>query len=111
MNMHAMFRTDLRAGESPEPKIRSVQSRQRRAVAAGLVIAAVAILLVLLFGRSAPPPPAAGAIPAGTVIVPGRSAVAAVITATGSLAATRSEERSVGEECGSPFRSRWSPSN
>src|SRR3546814_15521944 len=88
MNMHAMFRTDLRAGESPEPKIRSAQSRQRRAVAAGPVIAAVAILLVLLFGRSAPPPPAAGAFPAVPLIVPGRRTYPAVIPPTCSLAPT-----------------------
>lgn len=65
------------------------RGRKRMVMLVGLVIAALAGTLFILFGRSATPPAATPDAPVVTVIVPGRSAVAEIVTATGSLAATR----------------------
>lgn len=68
--------------------------RRRRMLILGLVGVALAILLaVLLFGgkEAAPPPSAASQAPTVSVVVPGRSNVARVITASGALAARRDQ--------------------
>src|SRR3546814_1163887 len=88
MNMHAMFRSELRPDQPPElgdPRVR----RTRRAIAIAAIAAVAAIALFLIFGRDPAPEAAAPSAPPVTVIVPGRTAVATVISATGSLAATR----------------------
>lgn len=88
MNMHAMFRSELRPDQPPElgdPRVR----RTRRAIAIAAIAAVATIALFLIFGRDPAPEAAAPSAPPVTVIVPGRTAVATVISATGSLAATR----------------------
>ncbi|WP_010162563.1 efflux RND transporter periplasmic adaptor subunit [Sphingomonas sp. PAMC 26617] len=61
----------------------------------GIIIAIVVVLLIalvvayLLFGRSKPAAKAVEQLPLVSVVVPGRSTVARVVSATGSLAARR----------------------
>src|SRR3546814_9568577 len=80
MNMHAMFRSELRPDQPPElgdPRVR----RTRRAIAIAAIAAVAAIALFLIFGRDPAPEAAAPSAPPVTVIVPGRTAVATVISA------------------------------
>lgn len=68
--------------------------RRRRMLILGLAALALAILLAffLFGGKEAPPPPdAASQAPTVSVIVPGRTDVARVITASGALAARRDQ--------------------
>lgn len=89
MNMHARFNFGAREGMDADVRSDFERRARRRRLLVGLVVAALAIALVFFFTRPSSPPPVAATPPAVTVIVPGRTAVAAVITATGSLAATR----------------------
>lgn len=88
MNMHAMFRSDAGSTRVSAMTDDNGRVRKRIVVLIGLVLGALAVTLFLLFGRTSPPP-AVTDVPAVTVIVPGRSTVAEIVTATGSLAATR----------------------
>lgn len=66
--------------------------RARRGLVIGAVVAILVILLLayLLFGRAAPPAARpVEQLPLVSVIVPGRSTVARIVSATGSLAAKR----------------------
>jgi HlyD family secretion protein len=72
--------------------------RRRQLLITGAVVALVVVLLAVALGRSASHKAtqsvgggAAGQIPTATVIVPGRSEVARVITASGPLAAKRDQ--------------------
>src|SRR3546814_5379768 len=88
MNMHAMFRSELRPDQPPElgdPRVR----RTRRAIAIAAIAAVAAIALFLIFGRDPAPEAAAPSAPPVPVIVPGRTDVATVISATRRLAANR----------------------
>jgi RND family efflux transporter MFP subunit len=73
------------------------RSRQQRRMLIAAVIGAAVILLVvfMMFGRAgnkpAPGPSGAGQIPTVTVVVPGRSEVGRIVTASGPLAAKRDE--------------------
>ncbi len=87
--MHAMFRSDARVGELVELTGKAETRRKRRLIAVAVAVAALAVALVLWFGRSPSPAPVADDTPPVTVIVPGRSAVSTIISATGSIAATR----------------------
>src|SRR3546814_14879267 len=69
MNMHAMFRSELRPDQPPElgdPRVR----RTRRAIAIAAIAAVAAIALFLIFGRDPAPEAAAPSAPPVTVIVP-----------------------------------------
>src|SRR3546814_14826497 len=82
MNMHAMFRSELRPDQPPElgdPRVR----RTRRAIAIAAIAAVAAIALFLIFGRDPAPEAAAPSPPPVTVIVPARPAVATGISPTG----------------------------
>jgi HlyD family secretion protein len=73
--------------------------RRRQLVIAGVIgVALVVVLLLVMMGRGASHKPAqnagggsAGQVPSVTVIVPGRSQVARVVTASGPLAAKRDQ--------------------
>lgn len=73
------------------------RSRQQRRMVIAAMIGVAVILLVafLMFGRGGhkptPGPNGAGQIPTVTVVVPGRSEVGRVVTASGPLAAKRDE--------------------
>lgn len=88
MNMHVMFGAGERAGDASGPGASSDRRRKRSLIIALAGIAVLALAALMWFGRSAAPV-ATETVPSVSVIVPGRSPVAAVITATGSLAATR----------------------
>jgi RND family efflux transporter MFP subunit len=68
---------------------RTTKARRRRLILIFAAIFAVVIAAGVYFGRKTTPPPVANSAPTVTVIVPGRTAVAANVSATGSLSAKR----------------------
>jgi RND family efflux transporter MFP subunit len=73
------------------------RSRRRRqlVIAAGIAIALIVVILLVVMSRGGSPKPAqnaaAGQIPTVTVVVPGRSDVGRVVTASGPLGAKRDQ--------------------
>ena len=68
---------------------RATKARRRKLI---LIFAGIFVVLIaagVFFGRKGTPPAASSSAPTVTVIVPGRTAVAANVTATGSLSAKR----------------------
>lgn len=68
---------------------RATKIRRRRLILIFAGIFALVIAAGIFFGRKSTPPAPTNAAPTVTVIVPGRTAVAANVTATGSLTAKR----------------------
>lgn len=86
MNVESGIQTDYTVYEHDD-----AQARRRRLIIIGSVVAGVLVVALaawLIFGRSKPTP-AAPPAPAITVIVPGRTNVAATISANGTLYAKR----------------------
>lgn len=78
-------------GEALPGDIPDETKRRRRRIIliAGAVLLAIVAIAVATGLRKAPAKPTAPSLPAITVVVPGRTAVADVITATGTIAARR----------------------
>lgn len=68
---------------------RATRARRRKLILIFAAIFAVVIAAGIFFGRKSTPPPPASSAPTVTVIVPGRTSVAANVSATGSLMAKR----------------------
>jgi HlyD family secretion protein len=68
---------------------RTTKARRRKLILIFAAIFAVVIAAGIYFGRKTTPPPATNSAPTVTVIVPGRTAVAANVSATGTLMAKR----------------------
>ena len=88
MNMHAMFRSDMRDEEGPEA-LSATRARRRRL---WIILAGMALLAAILWmwlGGGSPNAVEQKPLPPVTVIVPGRTLVPAYVSATGSLAAMR----------------------
>jgi RND family efflux transporter MFP subunit len=68
---------------------RATKARRRKLILIFAGIFAVVIVAGILFGRKGTTPPAPSSAPTVTVIVPGRTAVAANVSATGTLMAKR----------------------
>ncbi len=68
---------------------RATKARRRKLILIFAGIFAVVIVAGILFGRKGTPPPAPSSAPTVTVIVPGRTAVATNVSATGTLMAKR----------------------
>jgi HlyD family secretion protein len=68
---------------------RATKARRRKLILIFAAIFAVVIAAGIYFGRKTTPPPATNSAPTVTVIVPGRTAVAANVSATGTLMAKR----------------------
>ncbi|WP_454886415.1 efflux RND transporter periplasmic adaptor subunit [Sphingomonas oryzagri] len=68
---------------------RATKARRRRLILIFAGIFAVVIAAGIFFGRKSTPPAPANSAPTVTVIVPGRTSVAANVSATGSLMAKR----------------------
>jgi RND family efflux transporter MFP subunit len=91
----------------PADRVIVVDRRRRTWIIAAIVVVLVLAGAYFMFGRKSDTAPAAGAaggkggqIPTVTVIVPGRSDVARMITASGALAARRDEPVGVAGEGG-----------
>ena len=89
------------------------RSSRRRWVIIGAVIVLALVAMLLVFGRSGSKPDAqaagaggngAGQIPTVTVVVPGRSDVARVVTASGPLAAKRDQPVGIAGQGGRVIR-------
>jgi len=74
---------------STEDADRATKARRRRLILIFAGIFAVVIAAGIYFGRKSTPPAPANSAPTVTVIVPGRTAVAANVSATGTLMAKR----------------------
>ncbi len=68
---------------------RATRAKRRKLILIFAGIFAVLIAAGIYFGRKAPPPAPTNSAPTVTVIVPGRTSVAANVSATGSLSAKR----------------------
>jgi RND family efflux transporter MFP subunit len=85
-------------------------SRRRRqlVIAAGIAIILLVVVLLLTLGRGGAPKPAqnaaAGQIPSVTVVVPGRSEVGRVVTASGPLGAKRDQPIGIAGQGGRVIR-------
>jgi RND family efflux transporter MFP subunit len=85
-------------------------SRRRRqlVIAAGIAIILLLVVLLLTLGRGGAPKPAqnaaAGQIPSVTVVVPGRSEVGRVVTASGPLGAKRDQPIGIAGQGGRVIR-------
>jgi RND family efflux transporter MFP subunit len=86
------------------------RSRRRRqiVIAAGIAIAVLVVILLVVMSRGGSPKPAqnaaAGQIPTVTVIVPGRSDVGRVVTASGPLGAKRDQPVGIAGQGGRVIR-------
>lgn len=79
---------------------RATKAKRRRLILIFAAVFAVVIAAGIFFGRKTTPPPPASSAPTVTVIVPGRTSVAANVTATGSLSAKRNMPVGVAGEGG-----------
>jgi HlyD family secretion protein len=86
------------------------RSRRRRqlVIAAGVAIVLLVVVLLLALGRGGSPKPAqnaaAGQVPSVTVVVPGRSQVGRVVTASGPLGAKRDQPIGIAGQGGRVIR-------
>src|SRR5690348_694980 len=86
------------------------RSRRRRQliIAAGVAIVLLLVILLVVMGRGGSPKPAqnsaAGQVPSVTVVVPGRSQVGRVVTASGPLGARRDQPVGIAGQGGRVIR-------
>jgi HlyD family secretion protein len=103
--MRAMNRETNFASSDTLVVVDSARRRRRNLIIAVVVILAALLIAYVMFARSSSAPaggrgPGAGQVPSVSVMVPGRTAVARTVTASGALAAFRDQPVGVAGEGG-----------